>query len=147
VLVRGHLPDGRLPGQPRALRISGCRQTIYLPAPLRAGLFRVGFRVWGLGFRGKEMSVVSSLNPKPQTLNPMKGEKMSALNFQVATGETSITSTAKTVVTITAPANQRVKIKGVSIFGKGTSNTDTPVKVELMTYASISGGTAGSVTT
>jgi hypothetical protein len=72
---------------------------------------------------------------------------MSALNFQVATGEASITSTAKTVITISAPSNQRVKIKGISIFGKGTSNTDTPVKVELMTYASISGGTAGSVTT
>lgn len=72
---------------------------------------------------------------------------MSALNYQVATGESSITSTAKTVVTVGAPANQRVKIKGVSVFGKGTSNTDTPVKVELMTYASISGGTAGSVTT
>lgn len=72
---------------------------------------------------------------------------MADLNYQVATGETSITSTAKTVVTITAPANQRVKIKGIEIFGKGTSNTDTPVKVELMTYASITGGTAGSVTT
>lgn len=72
---------------------------------------------------------------------------MSALNVQVATGETAITSTAKTVATITAPANQRVKIKGVSVFGKGTSNTDTPVKIELMTYASISGGTAGSVVT
>jgi hypothetical protein len=71
---------------------------------------------------------------------------MSALNFQVATGEASITSTAKTVATISAPANQRVKIKGVSVFGKGTSNTDTPVKIELMTYASLSGGTAGSVT-
>lgn len=72
---------------------------------------------------------------------------MADLNFQVATGEASITSTAKTVATITAPANQRVKIKGVEIFGKGTSNTDTPVKCELMTYASLSGGTAGSVTT
>lgn len=72
---------------------------------------------------------------------------MSALNFQVATGEAAITSTAKTVATIGAPANQRVKIKGLSVFGKGTSNTDTPVKVELITYASISGGTAGSVTT
>lgn len=72
---------------------------------------------------------------------------MSALNFQVSTGETAITSTAKTVATISAPSNQRVKIKGLSVFGKGTSNTDSPVKVELMTYASISGGTAGSVTT
>jgi hypothetical protein len=72
---------------------------------------------------------------------------MSALNFQITTGEASITSTAKTVITLTAPTNQRVKIKGLSVFGKGTSNTDTPVKVELLTYASLSGGTAGSVTT
>lgn len=71
---------------------------------------------------------------------------MSDLNYQVATGESSFTSTAKTAATITAPANQRVKIKGIEVFGKGTSNTDTPVKVELMTYASITGGTAGSVT-
>jgi hypothetical protein len=76
-----------------------------------------------------------------------KGATMADLNFKVSTGEASITSTAKTVATITAPANQRVKIKGISIFGKGTSNTDTPVKVELLRYASISGGTAGSVTT
>lgn len=72
---------------------------------------------------------------------------MADLNFKVSTGESPFTSTAKTAFTITAPANQRVKIKGISIFGKGTSNTDTPVKVELMRYASISGGTAGSVTT
>ena len=32
------------------------------------------------------------------------------------------------------------------MFGKGTSNTDTPVKVELLKAASIASGTAGSVT-
>jgi len=72
---------------------------------------------------------------------------MSALNFQVATGESSFTSTAKTAITLVAPSNQRVKVKGLEVFGQGTSNTDTPVKVELMTFASISGGTAGTVTT
>ena len=72
---------------------------------------------------------------------------MADLNFQVQTGDASITSTAKTVIAIAAPANQRVKIKGISIWGKGTANTDTPVKVELLTFATISGGTAGSVTT
>lgn len=56
---------------------------------------------------------------------------MSALNLQVQTGEISVTSTPKTWLTIKAPANQRVKIKGWGIFGKGTSNTDTPVKVEI----------------
>jgi len=72
---------------------------------------------------------------------------MADLLVQVASGEVALSSSAKTVFTVSAPSNQRLKIKGIEIFGKGTSNTDTPAKVELMTYASISGGTAGSVTT
>ena len=72
---------------------------------------------------------------------------MAALNVQVASGESAITSTAKTIFTISAPANTRLRIRGFSAWGKGTSNTDSPVHVELRTYASISGGTAGSVTT
>jgi hypothetical protein len=62
-------------------------------------------------------------------------------------GEASITSTAKTVVAVKAPSNQRLKIKGIEIFGKGTSNTDTPVKVEAIVASNIASGTAGSVTT
>ncbi len=69
------------------------------------------------------------------------------LLVQVASGEFALASSAKTVFTVTAPSNQRLKVKGLEVFGKGTSSTDTPAKVELMTYASISGGTAGSVTT
>jgi len=72
---------------------------------------------------------------------------MAGLKYRVATGEVAITSTAKTVVTISAPANQRVKIRGISIWGKGTSNTDSPVKVEYIRANSITGGTAGTVTT
>lgn len=72
---------------------------------------------------------------------------MAALNFQVATGEASVTSTAKTLITAGAAANQRVRVRGFSVWGKGTSNTDSPIKIEILTYASISGGTAGSVTT
>lgn len=72
---------------------------------------------------------------------------MADLNFKISTGEASITSTAKTVIAIVAPTNQRVKIKGVKVWGKGTSNTDTPVKVELITATGISGGTVGSVVT
>ena len=71
---------------------------------------------------------------------------MAGLNVQVTSGESAITSTAKTIFTLTAAANQRIKILGLTGDGKGTSNTDSPVKIELMTYASISGGTAGSVT-
>jgi hypothetical protein len=59
----------------------------------------------------------------------------------------SVTSTAATFILLKAPANQRVKIKGLEIFGKGTSNTDTPVKVELLTATAISGGTAGTAPT
>lgn len=73
---------------------------------------------------------------------------MADLRFQIASGESSLTpSTAKSIFTVTAPTNQRVKLLGVEIFGKGTTATDTPIKCELMTYASISGGTPGSVTT
>ncbi len=56
---------------------------------------------------------------------------MADLNLQVNVGECSVTSTTKTFFTAKAPANQRLKIKGLEIFGKGTSNTDTPVKVEV----------------
>lgn len=69
---------------------------------------------------------------------------MAALNFTVTVGEVSVTSTPKTFILLTAPSNQRVKVKGIEIFGKGTSNTDTPVKVELLKAASITGGTPGT---
>lgn len=72
---------------------------------------------------------------------------MSDLKFSVSTGETTVTTAAKTVVTAGAAANQRLKLKNVKVFGKDTVNTDTPVKVELLTYTSITGGTAGAVVT
>jgi hypothetical protein len=56
---------------------------------------------------------------------------MADLLLQVNVGECAVTSTTKTFFTVKAPANQRLKIKGFEIFGKGTSNTDTPVKVEV----------------
>lgn len=56
---------------------------------------------------------------------------MAALNLQLPVGEIAVTSTPKTFLTVKAPANQRVKIKGFEIYGKGTSNTDTPVKIEI----------------
>lgn len=71
---------------------------------------------------------------------------MSLLGFQVDTGIQTWSASAKTAITVTAPANQRVVFKGIGCHGQGTSNTDSPIQVELMTYASISGGTAGSVT-
>ncbi len=56
---------------------------------------------------------------------------MADLLLQINVGECSVTSTTKSFFTVKAPANQRLKIKGFEIFGKGTSNTDTPVKVEV----------------
>lgn len=70
---------------------------------------------------------------------------MSALKFQTSTGETGVTSTARTLLTHTAPANQRVKVTGLSFFGKGTSNTDSPIKIELLTYTALAGGTANTI--
>lgn len=72
---------------------------------------------------------------------------MSALNFQVSIPDTSMATTGTTVAVFTAPANQRVKIKGLSVFGKGTSNTDTPVKIEILYCSAVSGGTAGTAGT
>jgi hypothetical protein len=72
---------------------------------------------------------------------------MADLNVSCSAGEAAITSTARTVLAVAAPSNQRLRVKGIEIFGKGTSNTDTPVKVELIKAASITSGTAGSVTT
>jgi hypothetical protein len=73
---------------------------------------------------------------------------MSALNYVIASGETALSAgVAKTLIAISAPANQRIKIKGVEIFGKGVTSTDTPVKVELVCAASIASGTPGTVTT
>lgn len=66
---------------------------------------------------------------------------MADLRVQVSTGEIAAGSTAKTFIALIAPSNQRVKIKSVEVFGKGTANTDPPAKIELVTFASKSGGT------
>lgn len=71
---------------------------------------------------------------------------MADLLLTVPSGEVSLTgSVAKTVLAATAPANQRLKIMGVEIFGKGTSNTDTPIKCELSRITT-NGGTATTIT-
>jgi hypothetical protein len=56
---------------------------------------------------------------------------MAGLNLTVASGEVTLTAaTALTVLTVKAPANQRLRIKGIEVFFKSTSPTDTPVKIE-----------------
>lgn len=72
---------------------------------------------------------------------------MARLGFQLDSGIVTWASTAKTAFTVTAPANQRVVLKGIKGFGQGVSNTDAPLQVEVMTYVSISGGTAGTIVT
>lgn len=70
---------------------------------------------------------------------------MSRLGFEVDSGIQTWSSGAKTVFTVSAPTNQRVVFKGISGWGQGTTNTDSPLQIEIITYASISGGTPGSV--
>jgi hypothetical protein len=71
---------------------------------------------------------------------------MAGLRLHAPTGELSLTAnTAKTCVTITSPANHRVLIRGVEVFFKGTSSTDTPVKIELARITT-DGGTATGLT-
>ena len=68
---------------------------------------------------------------------------MADLNLQANVGELAVTATTRTVFTVKAPANQRLKIKGIEVFGKGVSNTDTPVKMEIGNVtADAVGGTA-----
>jgi len=70
---------------------------------------------------------------------------MAGLILHAPTGEISLTaSTAKTCLTIKAPANHRVKLLGLEVFFKGTSATDTPVKIEM---SRITTDGSGGVTT
>ena len=71
---------------------------------------------------------------------------MADLIVNVPSGEIAlVAATAKTVMTFTAPANQRLKLKGLEIFGKGVSPTDTPIKVEISVITT-DGGTATTIT-
>lgn len=58
---------------------------------------------------------------------------MAGLNTFVNSGEVAfVAATPKTALQIKAPANQRLKIKGVKILGKQPAGgTDTPVKVRI----------------
>lgn len=72
---------------------------------------------------------------------------MARLGVLSETGIVTWSSSAKTAFTASAPANQRFVFKGITVTGQGTVNTDSPIQIEILTYASITGGTAGSVTT
>jgi hypothetical protein len=67
---------------------------------------------------------------------------MAALNFSLVTAEVALAAaTAKTVVQVTAPTNQRVKLKGWSVSFDGTSATAAPVVCRLLRQT-----TAGTMT-
>jgi hypothetical protein len=68
---------------------------------------------------------------------------MANLTFVADTGGevALVTATAKTVVQITAPANQRIQIDGWSVSFDGVSGTAEPVVVELLRQT-----TAGTMT-
>ncbi len=57
---------------------------------------------------------------------------MAALQGQVSLGSTPlVASTAKTVVRVKAPTNQRAKILGYGFYFDGTSNSAQPVQIQV----------------
>lgn len=71
---------------------------------------------------------------------------MAALNLHYPSGEVSLgAGTAKTPITVVAAANHRVKIKGVEVFFKGTSPTDTPVLIKFYRFTTDGTGSSGTL--
>lgn len=67
---------------------------------------------------------------------------MAAVIFSANTAEVALSAaTAKTVLQVTAPTNQRVKVLRVGIFFDGTSPTAEPVQVRVLRQT-----TAGTMT-
>lgn len=72
---------------------------------------------------------------------------MAALTFHVNSGEVALAAaTAKTVLQIKAPANQRVVVKGLRIFGKQAAGGSDPVVKVRMTRSTANFGTGTSAT-
>ncbi|MGL5936018.1 MAG: hypothetical protein ACRCZI_10425 [Cetobacterium sp.] len=71
---------------------------------------------------------------------------MASLQFTVKpTAEVSLSAaTAKTVLQVKAPANQRVKIKGWGVYFDGTSVSAEPINVKLVRQSTA--GTMSAVT-
>ena len=68
---------------------------------------------------------------------------MAALQARLTLASTALTAaTAKTVMQLTAPTNQRLKIQAISIFFDGTSTTGQPVQYRVLRQT-----TAGTMTT
>lgn len=71
---------------------------------------------------------------------------MAGLNLAFSSGEVSLTAaTAKTVLMLSAAAQHRVRIVGISIYFKDTVVTDTPAKVEICRATSAGTFSSGTV--
>lgn len=66
---------------------------------------------------------------------------MAGVRFKAVTGEVATGTSAKTILQVVAAANHGLKIDEVSISFKGTSNTATPIKVDVLRQT-----TAGTMT-
>lgn len=70
---------------------------------------------------------------------------MAALQWNAETAEVALTAaTARTILQVTAPTNQVVKLLGWGIYFDGTSGTAEPVVVELIQQSTA--GTMSSLT-
>lgn len=67
---------------------------------------------------------------------------MAGINFRCDSGEVSLSAaTAKTVVQLTAPANQRVLVRGIDIHFRGVNPIASPAKIRVLRQT-----TAGTMT-
>lgn len=69
---------------------------------------------------------------------------MAGVGFVAATAEITSGTAAITLLQIVAPTNQRLKVREVSVSGKGVSNTGTPGKVRVLRQTSA--GTMSALT-
>lgn len=68
---------------------------------------------------------------------------MAALKFDIPIASTAlVASTAKTLVQIFAPTNQRVKVIGYAFFTDGVTSNAVPVNIKVQSQTSAGTGTA-----
>lgn len=70
---------------------------------------------------------------------------MAGVGFVSSIAETATGTSALTLLQIVAAAQQRVKIKEISISFKGTSNTAAPILVQIQKQTSAGTASAGTV--
>jgi hypothetical protein len=71
---------------------------------------------------------------------------MAALQGQVSLGLTPLSAnTAKTIIRVKAPTNQRAKILGYGFFFDGTSNSAQPVQIQIGRISTDGTFTAGTI--